>query len=119
MKTTVLALALAFGMLAMVLVLRGGVDLREHPEEGRVTVKPGKRLAPDAVLAIAPGAAPAAPKIVAVAKESRLSPLMAEMSRARNYKATYDRLNGKTDRKPEESYALAEIPYPCRPVRSA
>lgn len=116
MKTIVVALALAAGLLAMVIVLRGGVGLGAHPaEESRGSVRMTQRQAPDVVLAIKPGAAravdhrPAAPVFA-------ISPVMQEFRDAKSLKSLYDRLSAAAGRTPEEAYVLAEILNRCAKV---
>jgi hypothetical protein len=113
LRATLLALALAAGMLAMVVVLRGGVDLREHPEKGQVSVKATKRLPADAVLAIVPGAPFPALQAGVAAPARRMTPAVEDLDRRRNYSALYERLKDKADRNGEESYVLAEVLRAC------
>jgi hypothetical protein len=113
MKAFVLAIALGAGMLALYFGLHQRDDSIPSAEQGRVTVRAVQRLPVERGAAAVPGARLAPPKSLAGAKAARVSPLMAEMSRARSYKAIYDRLSAKTDRTPEETYALAEILVRC------
>lgn len=116
MKTIVVSLALAAGMLAMVIVLRGGVDLREPPpEESRGSVRVTQRQAPDVVLAIKPGASRAAEQRPAAAGFA-ISPVAQELRDAKSLKPLHDRLAAAASRTPEEAYVLAEILNRCARV---
>ena len=127
-RAVLLSLALAAGVLGMVVMLRGGVDLKEEPssmearEKASVTVK--RRMSPDVVLNIVPGA----PSSRAPAKPAPATALMQEFRESRAHKAIFDRLNAATQRSAEEDFVLAEILSRCaritdrkqaRPPRSA
>lgn len=119
MKPSVVVLVLIVAVMAGVMVVRGGRELRpeasaqierEHALEGR----PGARLAADAVLSISPrvagmssGAMPAVP---------RLSPAMHEFTFTRAYKPIHDRLKAADRRTPEETWILAKILDDCAKV---
>ena len=119
MSRSVVVLGLIVAVMAGVMLVRGGRELRpdaaadierEHALQGR----PGARLAADAVLAISPrvgsprpDAAPAAPK---------LSPAMQEYTAAKAYKPIYERLKAAASRSPEETWVLAKIVDDCAAV---
>ena len=103
-------------MLAMVILLRGGVDLREMPpEDARGSVHVTQRQAPEVVLAIKPGTARAADQRP-TAPAFALSPVMQELRDAKSLKALHDRLSTAAARTPEEAYVLAEILNRCAKV---
>ena len=108
-----LALALAAGMLAMVIVLRGGVDLREGAAEApRGTVTVTRRHGPETVLDIKPQAG-----MARVAGGQALAPrgsaLIQEYRVTRQFGALFARLDARSPRTAEESWLLAEILERC------
>jgi hypothetical protein len=112
-KAVVLALALAAGMLVMVIMLRDGADLRgdaTDPHGSKATMT--SRYGPEAVLQIAPSAA--VRKAVAPQGFSpRASVLIQEYRVTRQLGGLFARLDAKTPRAPEESWLLAEILERC------
>jgi len=114
LKSIVLGIALAAGVLGSVIYLRGGVVQRdagaEPMKKAHVEVK--RRYAPETVLDITPHAAV---EKTASGRElsPRGSPLVQEYRAARQYAALAARLDGKSPRSPEENWLLAEILEQC------
>lgn len=115
MRGALLGLALGAGVLGMVVFLRGGIDLKEEPsammEKEKATVTVKRRMAPDVVLNIVPGAASGGTRVPA--KPAPATPLMQEFREARSFKALLDRLDAVPQRGPEEDFVLAEILSRC------
>jgi hypothetical protein len=110
-----------FGLLVALIAGVGAVwilmEARSPPDaatgSGKVTVKAIQKYSSATPAGAIPPPAAAAARTSAPARPSRQSTLMAEVVRARNYKALYERLQAKPDRTPEETYALAEILALC------
>ena len=105
MKSIVLGVALAVIVLGTVIFMRGGVSLREGAMKPPAEAKPGKTsdvgsLAPSVPIAPTPFAAAKGPTSVGA---SKVSALMADINRGRNFKAIHDRLSVAPQRTPEES----------------
>lgn len=109
--------------IAIVAAVAGGVFVWRYSErppapleavkrEGTVTVT--RRLAPDAVLSIKPGAP--MKSAVVPAGATRLSPLLQEYYSGKGWKALYDRLRNAPARTAEESYLMAEMLDRCAKV---
>ncbi|HET9472173.1 MAG TPA: hypothetical protein VFO24_13805 [Usitatibacter sp.] len=119
MSRSVVVLGLVVAVMAGVMVVRGGRELRpdasaeierEHALQGR----PGARLAADAVLAISPRVAAVRPD--SAAPIPKLSPAMQEYASAKAYKPIYERLKAAGSRSPEETWILAKIVDDCAAV---
>jgi hypothetical protein len=119
MKRALLVLGLIVGVMAAVMVLRGGRELRpeasaemarEHVAEARMATP----LRPDAVLAISPRAP--APRAQPITPPSKQSPLMQEFHAAKAYQALYERLHGAQRRTAEETWVLAKMLDECAKV---
>ena len=111
MKATVLALALAAGMLAVVIVLRGGVDLRERAPEDAKGAHVAPRQGPEAVLSIQPSST----ERVATGQElsPRVSSQLKEFTAASEYRGLAQRLDEKSPRTGEENWMLAKLLEEC------
>ena len=119
MKRGIVVLGLIVAVMAGVMLVRGGRELRpdaaadierDHAMQGR----PGARLAADAVLAISPRVA--SPRPGAPAPTPKLSPAMQEYTVAKAYKPIYERLKAAPSRSPEETWLLAKIVDDCAAV---
>ena len=113
MKTIVVALAVAVVAIGLAVYLRGNEDTPAvrapgEPPAKRAVADPG---GPGGVMAVpAPAAMPKPPP---AKPGGRMSTLMADVTRGRNYKEILDRLRAAQERTPEENYALAEILARC------
>jgi hypothetical protein len=119
MNRNVVVLALIVTVMAGVMLVRGGRELRpdasaeierDHVMQGRA----GARLAADAVLAISPRVGSVRPQPSAAVP--KLSPAMQEYTSAKAYKPIYERLKAADPRSPEEAWILAKILDDCAAV---
>jgi hypothetical protein len=118
-KRGIVVLGLIVAVMAGVMIVRGGRELRpdasaemerDHVLQGR----PGARLGADAVLSISPRVASA--RSSSAAPAPRLSPAMQEYTFAKAFKPIYDRLKAADPRSPEENWILAKILDGCAAV---
>lgn len=120
MRRIAMAVGAVAVLLGIALVLRDGKDIRTadvaaaaKPREVSWTPAPQRHSA-EVVLSIVPGAARRASAPAGTVPA--LSPLMAEVSAARDYRPIYDRIVAKANRTPEESYVLADLLERCAKV---
>lgn len=111
MKKTILAVAFAAGVLALVALLRGGGDSRPPVDDQKVMVKASGRHAPDVVLSIVPGT-PSEGRLPAQKARSS-SPLAEDFYAGRHLREMYDRLSSAAARTAEETFVLAAILRSC------
>jgi hypothetical protein len=118
-KRGVVVLILIVAVMAGVMIVRGGRELRpeataemarEHVAEARMATP----LRPDAVLAISPRAP--APRAQPITPPSKQSPLMREFRAAKAYQVLYERLHGAQRRTAEETWVLAKMLDECAKV---
>ena len=116
MRGVILGIAIVAAVVGGVFVLRYServpVPVEAVKREASVTVT--RRLAPDAVLSIKPGAP--MKSAVVPAGATRVSPLLQEYYAGKGWKALYDRLRDAPARTAEESYLMAEMLDRCAKV---
>lgn len=111
MKTIIVGVVAAAGVLGMLVLLRGGLGGEPAAADAAAHAKAKRGPAPDVVLSIVPGASSAPRAAEAAARP--LTPLVIDLLRRRNFKATYERLKDSASRSAEETYVLAEILRAC------
>jgi hypothetical protein len=119
MRRSVVVLALIVAVMAGVMLVRGGRELRpdasaEIEREHALQGHPGARLSSDVVLSISPRVASVRPHPAAATP--KLSAAMREYAFAKAYKPIHDRLEAADPRSPEETWILAKILDDCATV---